>query len=500
MSRVIANPVTLKPVTYIQEQKHLLATVKKVNGDSVMRGDGWQNILTGLGICGRDKKMNGRFRITKLFEQAELDQMYRSDGLTRRVIDLFANEMIRQGWEIEGDQDGLALAKLDELKASLHLTNLIKWARLYGGAVCVMGIADGLPLDQPVDENSIRDLEWLHVFDRFQAYSHDGTFEADLNSPNYGYPNVYTINDNRTGAVFYVHYSRILRIDWSILPPRWQNFNNGWGDPLMQSIYEEMRNYSTVFSSTATMMQDFVNAILSIPNLSEIMASQCGEQNVMKRLNIFNLAKSMTNLGIIDADEKYEKITTNVAGIADLLDRFMVALSAVCGIPITLLFGRAPTGFHATGDNDVRNFYDAVRQEQEAKLQPVLEKLIRYIMLCKDGPFLGVEPDNWSIEFVPLWQNTEEQEALVRKIVAETDSMYIDRGVLDPAEVAVSRFGGNHWSMNTEIDLAARDKGFDPAEVSMLEKEEKEKEQPAAGIGPDYMGTGIRGSYSRVSA
>ena len=74
-------------------------------------------------------------------------------------------------------------------------------------------------------------------------------------------------------------------------------------------------------------------------------------------------------------------------------------------------------------------------------------------MLSKNGPFAGIEPDNWSIQFVPLWQNTEEQEAIVRKIVAETDAIYLDRGVLDAAEVAVSRFGGNRWSMNTEVDL-----------------------------------------------
>lgn len=498
ISNVNAAPAIIEPKTYIQEQKTLLHRVKTVHGDSIARGDGWQNVLTGLGICGRDKKMNGQFLLTKILAQQELDQMYRTDGLTRRIIDLFSNEMIRQGWEIEGDQEGQCLLKLEELKSNLHLTNLIKWARLYGGAVCVMGIADGLALDEPVDENAIRNIEWLHVFDRYQSFSRDGTFEADLNSPNYGYPNVYTINDNRTGAVFYVHYSRILRVDWSILPPRWQNFNNGWGDPLMQSIYEELRNYASVFSSTATMMQDFVNAILSIPDLSSIMASQCGEQNLMKRLNIFNLAKSMTNLGIIDANEKYEKVTTNVSGISEILDRFMISLSAVCGIPVTLLFGRSAAGMNSTGDNDVRNFYDAVKQEQECKLKPVLEKLIRYIMLSKDGAFLGVEPDNWSIQFVPLWQNTEEQEAIVRKIVAETDAIYIDRGVLDPAEVAVSRFGGNHWSMNTEIDINARNNNFDPKEVEELEEQVKAKESPAAGIGPDYIGTGVSG-YKRGS-
>lgn len=497
-SNVIANAVANKPKTYVEEQKSLLASVKKVNGDSFSRSDGWQNVLTGLGICGRDKKMNGQFRITKLLAEGELDQMYRTDGLTRRIIDLFANEMIRQGFEIEGDQEGKCLAKLEELKASMYLTDLIKWSRLYGGALCIMGIADGLPLEMPVDENSIRDIEWLRVFDRYQAYSRDGTFESDLNSPNYGFPDVYTVNDNRTGAVFFVHHSRVLRMDWSLLPPRWQNFNGGWGDPLMQSIYEEMRNYSTVFSSAATMMQDFVNAILSIPNLSLNMATECGDQQLMKRLNIFNLAKSMTNLGIIDAEEKYEKVTTNVSGVSEILDRFMVSLSAVCGIPVTLLFGRSASGLNATGDNDVRNFYDSVKQEQEAKLKPVLEKLIRYIMLSKDGAFLGVEPENWSIQFVPLWQNTEEQEALVRKIVAETDAIYIDRGVLDPSEVAISRFGGNHWSMNTEIDIAARENGFNPAEAALLEKEVKEKEEPAVGIGPDFMSTGVSG-YNRVS-
>jgi phage-related protein (TIGR01555 family) len=424
--------------------------------------------------------------------------MYRSDGVLRLVIDIFAQEMIRQGWELEGDSEGKIQGKLEELNVNAAMGDLIKWARLFGGAVCIMGIADGLPLDQPVDERSLRDVQWLRVFDRYQAYSRDGTFESDLNSPNYGYPNVYTINDNRTGAIFFVHYSRILRMDWNILPPRWQNFNQGWGDPLVQTIYEELRNYSTAFSNTATIFEDFVNSTLSIPNLAAIMASQCGDQQVLKRLNILNLAKSNTNTIILDADEKYEKLTTNVTGIADLLDRFMLALSAVTRIPVSLLFGRSPAGLHATGDNDVRNFYDAVKQEQESKLRRVLEKLIRYIMISKDGPFNGVQPEDWSLQFIPLWQNTEEQDALTRKLIADSDAIYLDRGVLTPNEVAVSRFGGNKYSTNTEIDLAERERMEpDRDEIQELEAE-KEKdfvERPTQG--PDYMGTGLRGSYTK---
>jgi hypothetical protein len=280
-------------------------------------------------------------------------------------------------------------------------------------------------------------------------------------------------------------------MDWNILPPRWQNFNQGWGDPLVQTIYEQLRNYSTAFSHTASMMEDFVTTIMGIPNLAQIMASQCGDNQVNKRLNIMNMTKSTMNTVVLDAEETFTKHTTNVSGIADLLDRFMVNLSAVAKVPVSLLFGRSAAGMNSTGENDVRNFYDAVKQEQEHKLRGALEKLIRYIMISKDGPFNGVEPDEWSVQFVPLWQNTEEQDALTRQAVANTDAIYIDRGVLTPEEVAISRFGGNKWSMNTEIDIEQRKRmSSDPDWVEATE-EEKEKEDPAPSEGPDYMGTGL---------
>ncbi len=474
--------------SYNQEQKLHNEYQKTIHGDGDARGDGWMNVLTGLGVCGRDKKQSGAFLMTNIFNRSELDQMYRSDGVIRLIIDLFAQEMIRQGWELEGDSDGKIINKLEELQCNQAMTNLIKWARLYGGSICIMGIADGLPLDQPVDEAGIRNVQWLRVFDRYQAYSRDGTFESDLNSPNYGFPNVYTVNDNRTGAVFFVHYSRLLRMDWNVLPPRWQNFNQGWGDPLIQTVYQELRNYSTAFSNTATIFEDFVNSVLYIPDLAQIMASQGGDNTVLKRLNILNLAKSNTNTAILDANERYEKLTTNVSGISDLLDRFMVALSAVTRVPVSLLFGRSAAGMNSTGDNDVRNFYDAVKQDQESKLRQVLEKLIRYIMISKDGPFNGVEPDDWSLTFTPLWQNTEEQDAVTRRTVAEAD------------EVAISRFGGNKWSMNTEIDVKEHENAkFDPNAINELENEKEKITGPNPTEGPDYSSTGLsRNSEPRM--
>ena len=113
-------------------------------------------------------------------------------------------------------------------------------------------------------------------------------------------------------------------------------------------------------------------------------------------------------------------------------------------------------------------------------------------MISKDGPFDGKQPENWSLQFIPLWQNTEEQDAVTRRTTAETDAIYIDRGVLTPDEVAISRFGGNKWSMNTEIDMESRERITDhPEELEELEQEKEKLYKTAPTQGPDYMGTGL---------
>ena len=444
------------------------ATSKTSN---LVRKDGWNNFINGMGVPGADKAASICFRACPIFSWIELGELYRADGLTRRIIDIVASEMMRQGWEIEGDGESLIAGKLEELNAYAKLTELIQLARLYGGAIAVMGIADGRALDEPVNIDNIQEVKWLRLFDRYQCMINPEWCCLDLNDDNYSHPDFYQVSDNRTGATFLVHHSRVLRMDWSMLTPRQANWNQGWGDSVIISIYNELKNYGAAFANTSTIMQDFVTGLLKIPGLSQSMVESCGIQSLYDRLNLANITKGTASTYVIDGAEDYQKLTTNVAGLADLIDRFMLSVSSVTGIPVTLLFGRSPAGFNATGDADIRNFYDMVKQYQEFKLKPVLEKLITYILASKDGPLGGVIKDNWNIQFVPLWQVTEEQEAIMRRTVAETDAIYLDRGVLDANEVAISRFGGDRYSTQTHIDVEARENGYDPEEVQKLEAE-----------------------------
>jgi phage-related protein (TIGR01555 family) len=118
--------------------------------------------------------------------------------------------------------------------------------------------------------------------------------------------------------------------------------------------------------------------------------------------------------------------------------------------------GQAPAGLNATGDSDIRWFYDHVAASQVKELRPQLNRLVRILLRAKTGPTKGTEPESWKVVFPPLWEMTDLEKAELRNKQAQTDVAYIQAGVLDPSEVAVSRFGGEEYSTDTHLDLATR--------------------------------------------
>lgn len=67
-------------------------------------------------------------------------------------------------------------------------------------------------------------------------------------------------------------------------------------------------------------------------------------------------------------------------------------LSGASRIPVTKLFGRSPAGMNATGESDLRNYYDYVDTLREAKLRPILEKLLPVLAMSA----WGAVPDGWT--------------------------------------------------------------------------------------------------------
>jgi hypothetical protein len=150
---------------------------------------------------------------------------------------------------------------------------------------------------------------------------------------------------------------------------------------------------------------------------------------------------------LVDADgESYHRDTLNFQGVGVILQLFMMRLSAVADIPVTRLFGRSPAGENATGESDLRNFYDSLATEQENVLLPVLEHF--YTLLAQS---MGKEPD-FTIEFNSLWTASPKEQAETRKIIAETDEIHHGLGAIAALEIRASRYGDASWEDDIALD------------------------------------------------
>ena len=451
----------IQQINKVDSSKNSLAS-KIVQGVKSFN-DGWANLLTGFGIRGRDKTKSTTHYRGQLMTKEDQYSLYMSDGFARRTVELMVREMTRRGFKIEGDTDGLILKYYKKKKFDIQVRRMLKWSKIFGGGLGVMIIDDGNDdLEQPLNENNIRKIEQIKVYHRWQV---DRTIGIDMNpdSETYGEVIFYRVSPATLGTFFDVHCSRCLIIDGIDIPEEEKRTNNNWGLSFYQATQYAIKRLSVLYGNVENIMDDFVTSTLSMSNLQDMIAA--GQEDIIKtRLELLDLSKHIINTRLLDERETFQKQTSSVAGIADIMHSFQTALSCVTGEPLTLLFGQSTKGLASKGETDIRFWYDSIAAEQEEKLLPVDERLLYLIQKSKEGPTKGMVNDDWSVEYLPLWQPTEDEQAETRKKVAESDKIYIENSVLTPEEVAINRFGGAEYSTETileEEDLKARRKSVE---------------------------------------
>lgn len=428
--------------------------------------DNIMNAVSLIGIQGKAKNPSTVFGTPVKLADGELENIYQGDGFGKKIIDIYANAMTSKWFKVKGDPDEEILTYLANINTKISVNETIKWSRLYGTAVIVMLIDDGNMLEDPVDINAIQSIADLRVVDKTQiSVENSSDLYDDPDDPNFGKIRVYTISPPQNVVIssgqaitsYRVHQSRILRFDGEIAPPRLMVENGYFGFSVFQGIYNYIKNLAGSYEISAEILQEFVISVFTMKNLSSILSRPGGAEAIKKRAETMAYCKSVINGVIIDADgESFNKLTTSLAGLAEILDKFALALSAVTGIPYMLLMGDSASGLNANGDNDVRTWYDSIANEQHEIMTVQLNKLLTYILASSDNPLKGKTMDDIEIVYNPLWQQSDQELVDMRNKQAQSDQIYIETGVTAPEEIAISRFGGDAYSFETTIDTSDR--------------------------------------------
>lgn len=429
-----------------------------------IRNDGWVNLFSGLGGKA-DKQKSTKARPNGFLLDVELETIYADDGLGARAVDLLPDDMMKQGWhyvfnsEKEGMEEKSKVYNevLKTIGANKKINQALKWARLYGGCLILLGVYDGDELDQPLNLRKIKNFENLKIIPRNNIMYGTMEWQMNPNLPNYGQVEYYPVSFyvGRQWEVKRVHYSRVIELhgieipssEASIIPMEFRY----WGISVLQRIQDRLKDLGASFGSLANLMHELTIGKYKYRDLADIMASEGGEKLVQNRLQAMDLMKSTFHSIIMDTDEDYIRDTLSFGGVSDVLYQFMMMTSACTGYPMTKLFGISPGGLNSTGESDMYQYYDMVKAKQQTELLPILERIVHII-----SQWQNIEEP--TIEFNPLEQMTEkeqaeleEKKAQTEKLKADTYQMYIDMGIMTPEIVEELEFGETLKEINKKV-------------------------------------------------
>ncbi len=250
------------------------------------------------------------------------------------------------------------------------------------------------------------------------------------------------------------------------------------------TIKDALREAVTAHHDGTKLLERSVLGVYKMKNLSQLLATDEGEDKVIQRLQVIDMARNIINSMAIDNDgEDYQYINASMSGASDIIDRTCNMLSAVTDIQQTILFGKDPAGEEATGDNDRDNYFQLLNRIQTNSYKNASTKVVKLVLkaMVADGTQEKDIPQ-YEVRFNPMKQLSEEEQANIDSIKAgtaqtkaATAQVYVDMQALDPSEVRKGLADSNDYQIqgivendNLEIPEEAYDLRKQFAELNQI--------------------------------
>ena len=316
-------------------------------------------------------------------------------------------------------------------------------------------------LEEPLDLDMVMPgaFRGLIIADRWNGVYPSTEIVTEMDDPDYGLPMYYTFGLENMGIEqgVRVHHSRVLRFTGRDLPYNERIAESYWGMSELEHVYEELNKRNTVSANIAQLVFAAHLRILKMEDLGQMlaMADEASQRDLYNTLRAQNMLMNTMSLQVLSKDDDFQTFDYTFSGLSDIYEQFMMDIAGAAEIPVTKLFGRSPAGLNATGEGDLRNYYDTVKQWQEAVLRPVLEKLLP--VMCMSA--WGAVPDDLDFEFNPIRDTSDEERAgLIQQTASAIVSVYQAGIIAQQTALKELRQSGSTygmWGQITDEEVAA---------------------------------------------
>lgn len=370
----------------------------------------------------------------------EITNLYGDSRIVQNIIDIPAEDMTRNWFTLKMKDEKLArniMSKLADLKAKKAFKEMFTYDRLRGDGFISLGVTESsvFNLSKELKIDKLHSVDYLHAFSSLKV--NEFLINEDVFDIKYGQLEQLRINRASSHGVqtqtteSSIHISRLLHSQTRRMEGEAQ------GRSLLEPLYDILTVFDTSVWSVGQILHDFTFKVYKSKDIDNL--SPLDKQQLSMVMDYMFRTEA---LAFIANDEELTKQGTSVSGIKDLLDFVWDLLAGAARMPKTVIKGQE-SGTITGAQYDVMNYYSRIVADQENEMKPHLEKLIRMLLMAEKELGGRIDPESleWEIQFNPLWNVDAKTDAEIRKIVAETDQIYLLNNIVTEDELREARFG-----------------------------------------------------------
>jgi len=360
-------------------------------------------LVSGVGNPAFDKTAGAELAFETIGEELACN-LYRSSWMARAIVDEPAHDMTRAWRSWQGDATEVETLRAAEraLRVRGKVHNAVQLARLTGKAAIFIGTG-GNAAEVLTDTPSPGAVKYLHIFKGSELTGVDPV--TDLSRADFGGFHAYDYKPLRvSGAAekIRIHGSRLIWFRGATEP-----HDLSGGQSVLQHCYQPIIDAEVIMAHTQALVGEAKLDVIKVRDLASTLSSEDGIVRLQKRYTEGLALKSILGVTLIDsASEEWDRKQINFAHLPELIQQRLEIVAAAARMPVTKLLGQSPGGLNATGESDLRNYYDVISGRQETGLRSALERLDSLLI-----GHAGVSMAPHTYEWNPLYQLDEVQAA-----------------------------------------------------------------------------------------
>ena len=421
----------------------------------------------------------GQYPITSFVGYGALQQIAQN-GMIRACVQTVADDITRKWIDITGGDDNAeTVSKLQDLQETKY-----KLRDVFHEAATVTGYMGGafifIDTGDEETEYPLRITQYSSELQkgrkiRFVVVDPVNVTPGDYNSDrpldrDYMQPRMWWVLGKR------VHASRLIPLVDNPVPTLLKPAYNFLGIPQAQILWDYVLHWNQCRVYAADLLRK-ISLLVFQTDTDAIFNTPDGVRLFDIRMRALQRYRDNNSVFVCNKEaEAVSNVQTSIAGTTDVVRQSLEIIAAINRTPAVKLLGISPSGFNATGQSDITNYYDHIKSKQELRREALM-KCLKAIQLVE----FGAIDETIGFDFVELGADNESTQAMTAQTRAGMLAQLAQLQAISAEEVRQAAKEDPNMRLGFLSDEAPDAEpedmaGFEMPDVSTLNQQNEEPE------------------------